>query len=277
MRLLFKVLSFLPLVVLHALGWCMGWMMFGFSPVYRKRLLAHSALAGVSRKDQWRSVGAAGALVAELPSLWVASTFHVSWEGRASIEQALQLSKGILFLTPHLGSFEAAARAYATEFGVRGHPMTVLFRPPRQAWLRGLVASSRARPGLKTAPTTLAGVKQLARALKSGECVGLLPDQVPPKGLGELSPFFGRDAYTMTLAVRLAQQTGATVLIAWGERLPWGRGYRIHVQRMEQAWSTELAIAVRQMNAAMESLVLRAPHQYLWGYARYKAPSDAPV
>jgi KDO2-lipid IV(A) lauroyltransferase len=28
----------------------------------------------------------------------------------------------------------------------------------------------------------------------------------------------------MTLSARLAQQTGAQVLLAWGERLPRGRG-----------------------------------------------------
>ena len=51
----------------------------------------------------------------------------------------------------------------------------------------------------------------MVRALKSGECVGLLPDQVPPEGQGEWVRFFGKEAYTMTLSVRLAAQTGATV------------------------------------------------------------------
>lgn len=41
--------------------------------------------------------------------------------------------------------------------------------------------------------------------------------------------FFGRPAYTMTLAARLSE-TGATTLLTWGERLPQGRGYRIHFQ-----------------------------------------------
>jgi KDO2-lipid IV(A) lauroyltransferase len=58
-------------------------------------------------------------------------------------------------------------------------------------------------------PATLAGVRQMIRALRRGECVGLLPDQVPPDGMGVWAPFFGRRAYTMTLAARLVQQTGA--------------------------------------------------------------------
>ena len=277
MRLIFKVLSFMPLAILHALGWGLGWLVYGLSPTYRARLRANSALAGISEQARRRAVGAAGELVAELPRIWSQASFPVVWDGAALIDQALIERKGILFLTPHLGCFEATARAYAAIYGVAGHPMTVLFRPPRQTWLRSLVVSSRARPGLKTAPTTLAGVKQLVRALKSGECVGLLPDQVPPKGLGEWAPFFGKDAYTMTLAIRLAQQTGAAVLIAWGERLAWGRGYRIHVQRMDAFGPAALPTALQQMNAAMESLILQAPQQYLWGYARYKTPRETAI
>ena len=63
--------------------------------------------------------------------------------------------------------------------------------------------TARARPALATAPATLAGVRQMMRALRRGETVGLLPDQVPPDGMGVWAPFFGQPAYTMTLAARL--------------------------------------------------------------------------
>ena len=48
----------------------------------------------------------------------------------------------------------------AERFGEQ-QPITVLFRPARQRWLQDLVANARARPNLFTAPTNLAGVKQL--------------------------------------------------------------------------------------------------------------------
>jgi KDO2-lipid IV(A) lauroyltransferase len=135
--------------------------------------------------------------------------------------------------------------------------------------------AARTRPGLATAPTTLSGVKQMLKALKKGEAVGLLPDQVPPLGLGVWAPFFGRDAYTMTLSARLAQQSGAQVLLAWGERLGWGRGYVIHVRPMPTlSAGRRPGAAAAQVNAAMESLVRECPGQYLWGYARYKAPRE---
>lgn len=266
----------MPLALLHALGWGLGWLSFLGSGRYRRRLLAHARLGGVSRATALASVGEAGKLVAELPRLWLGRPVRVGWEGAAHIEAAQAHGRGVLFLTPHLGCFEITAQAYAQRFGAR-QPMTVLFRPARQPWLRDLVAGSRQRPGLQTAPTTLAGVKQLIKALKAGEVVGLLPDQVPPAGQGVWAPFFGRDAYTMTLSARLAHAAHAQVLLAWGERLPWGRGYLVHVRPYDEAaWgplSSDALTAARQINKAMESLVRECPRQYLWSYDRYKSPA----
>ena len=83
----------------------------------------------------------------------------------------------------------------------------------------------------------------------------------------------------MTLAARLAQQTGATVLMGWGERLSWGKGYLIHIEPLPLAatqgtrvLSDDLTLACAQMNQAMETLILQNPSQYLWGYGRYKQP-----
>ena len=272
---LFKILSFLPLWLLHALGWTVGWIGFLASGRYRSRFLDNVRQAGLGWRSVLSAVGAAGQLLGELPRLWLGRPVTAHWAGAEHVDAALAQGRGVLFLTPHLGCFEVAAQAYALQYGQNGHPMTVLFRPPRKAWLVPLVTASRARPGLITAPTTLAGVKQMLKALKSGACVGLLPDQVPPTGQGLWIPFFGKDAYTMTLSARMAIQTGATLLLAWGQRLSWGRGYVVHVAPFDGALSSDVAAATLQINQAMERLVMQAPSQYLWGYARYKAPRDS--
>ena len=269
---LFKSMSVLPLWLVHGLGWGLGWLVFAASGVYRRRFLANARQAGMAW-PQWRgAVGASGQLVAELPRLWLGRPVPVLWDGAHHVEEALALGRGVLFLTPHLGCFEVTAQAYAQRYGLAHQPMTVLFRPPRQPWLRDLVATARARPGLHTAPTTLAGVKQMIKALKNGQSLGLLPDQVPPLGLGLWLPFFGREAYTMTLSARLAQQTGATVLMAWGERLSWGRGYRVHVKPLAATLPADGEPAASVINQALEDLIRACPQQYLWGYARYKQP-----
>lgn len=272
---LFRWLSHWPLWALHALGAVLGWVVFAASPTYRRHLLAHARLAGVSRKQAFASVAQAGCMVAELPRLWLGRPVAARLQGLAHIEAAQAQGHGILFLTPHLGCFEITARAYAEQVGAPlNKPMTVLFRPPRQAWLRAVVQAARQRPGLETAPTTLAGVKQLVKALKGGSAVGLLPDQVPPMGQGVWAPFFGQPAYTMTLSGRLAQTPNTTVLLAWGERLAWGRGFVVHVQPLAQALPTDALAAATAINQAMADLVLAHPSQYLWGYHRYKAPRE---
>jgi Kdo2-lipid IVA lauroyltransferase/acyltransferase len=275
MTLLFRCLSVLPLSLLHALGWGLGWVAYLGSGVYRIRFQANAVQAGYRPAQVRAAVGQAGCMVAELPRLWLGRMPALQWSGAELVDAQYQAGKGIVFLTPHLGCFEITAQGLAQRYGQRYGDLTVLYRPARKAWMVQLIESSRNRPGLVAVPTTLAGVKQMIKALKSGRAVGLLPDQVPPQGLGQWSPFFGRDAYTMTLSARLAQQTGAGVVLTWGERLPWGRGYRLHFSLLDAPLSDDLTQAVVQINQAMEGLVRACPSQYLWGYARYKQPKSS--
>jgi Kdo2-lipid IVA lauroyltransferase/acyltransferase len=272
MEALFKLLARWPLPLLHAMGAALGWLAYAFSPTYRRRFKANSQLAGYSAAQVRGAVAHAGRMVTELPRLWLGKPVAVDWDGADLIDAAHQAGRGIIFLTPHLGCFEVTAQAIAMRYLPKGHAITVLYRPARKPWLQTLISQARNRPGLNAAPATLSGVKTLVKALRSGQSLGMLPDQVPPQGLGVWAPFFGKSAYTMTLSARLAQQTGATILLTWGERLPKGQGYRVHFRPFTSELSKEADQAAAQINAAMESLVRECPQQYLWGYARYKAP-----
>jgi KDO2-lipid IV(A) lauroyltransferase len=275
MQFWFHFFSRWPLGVLHAMGHVGGWLAWLLSTVYRRRFMENARQAGYSWGAVRSAIGHAGAMVAELPRLWFGPQVPVQWADVGAVTQAYESGRGVLFLTPHLGCFEITAQALASRFGQTHGDLTVLYRPARQAGLAQVMATARHRPGLEAVPTTLAGVRQMIKALRSGRAVGLLPDQVPPEGMGQWAPFFGKPAYTMTLAARLALQTGACVMLIWGERLPWGRGYRLHASPLGHALSDDLAVAVVQINQAMEQLVRAMPGQYLWGYARYKAPRGA--
>ena len=285
MLTLFRLLSRWPLWLLHAFGALLGWATWALSPIYRRRLQANAAQAGVSWREARPAVAAVGRMAMELPWLWMRPAQQhlgdkVTWQGAECIDAAHQRGKGVLFLTPHLGCFEVAAQAYAERYGAARGPITVLYRPPRKASIRPVVETARSRPGLATAPATLAGVRQMIRALRQGEAVGLLPDQVPPEGMGVWAPFFGRPAYTMTLAARLAQQTGASIVLAWGERLPGGAGYVVHVTPFDEPLpdaGADQAQSAAAINRAMERLILQSPGQYLWGYHRYKQPRRDPA
>lgn len=276
---LFRWMSRWPLRWLHVLGAALGWLAYWMSPTYRRRFVAHVEQAGVGPAAARAAVAAAGRMVAELPRLWVfgAASVPLRSVGDELVEQALAAGRGLVLLTPHLGCFEITAQAYALAHGAR-HPITVLYRPARQAWLREVMQTSRDRPGMRAVPAELSGVRQMMRALKHGDTVGLLPDQVPPEGMGEWAPFFGRDAYTMTLAARLVQQSGATLLLTWGERLPRGQGYVVHYLRPGEPLPADVqaqAESAAVINRAMEQLIMCSPDQYLWGYHRYKAPRQS--
>jgi len=268
---------------LHRLGVAAGWLTYALSPSYRHRLCANARRAGVTTAQRRASVGEAGKMVFETLRLWLRPPGQpiadpLQWEGEQLIEESLATGRGLVILTPHLGSFEVCAQAYAQRYG-RVQPVTVLFRPARYRALRELEESARARPGLATAPATLGGVRQMLRALKRGETIGLLPDQVPPEGLGVWADFFGTPAYTMTLAARLSQQSGAPMLLIWCERLADGAGFKVRLRRLAEALPTSAVdnetlqrAQAETINRAMQGLIEQCPQQYLWGYNRYKKP-----
>lgn len=274
MPVLFRFLSRCPLGLLHAVGALLGWVVFAASGVYRRRFLAHARQAGYRFGDVAAAVGHAGRMAAELPRLWLGAPVPCRILNGEAIEPAYERGRGVLYLTPHLGCFEMSAQGIARAWGERRGPITVLYRPARQAWLAEIMRTARNRPGMLAVPTNLMGVRQMIKALRRGEAVGLLPDQVPPQGQGVWSPFFGREAYTMTLAARLALQTGAAVVLVRCARLPRGQGYELHLRELAEPLAADLDAAVHQINAAMESLIRECPDQYLWGYARYKQPRE---
>jgi KDO2-lipid IV(A) lauroyltransferase len=123
------------------------------------------------------------------------------------------------------------------------------------------------------APANLGGVRLLLKALRRGEAVGILPDQVPGGGDGIWVDFFGRPAYTMTLVGKLVETTGASVIMTAALRLPDGAGYAIHFTEFDENISGDGG--ARALNAAIERLVKLEPSQYLWSYNRYKVPPGA--
>ncbi|MDP1957633.1 MAG: lysophospholipid acyltransferase family protein, partial [Rhodocyclaceae bacterium] len=203
MEFLFRLLSHLPLAMLHNLGALAGWLAYLLSSAYRRHLRENTAQAGdVAVAARSQAVAAAGKNLLELPKLWLRPQDEVvervvqvsGWE---LVEAAWRAGRGILFLTPHLGCFEIAAQYYA-----KHGPITALYRRPKQVWLAPIIEQGRGA-NLKLAPADLSGVRKLLKALKNGEAVGILPDQAPGAGEGVWAPFFGRPAYTMTLAARL--------------------------------------------------------------------------
>jgi Kdo2-lipid IVA lauroyltransferase/acyltransferase len=267
----------LPLAWLHRAGAALGWMVYWSSPTYAARLRENLYASGVCGGEVEcgavlrAAVAAAGKSVVELAAVWFGKGEDVArlvvecgnWD---LVERARARGGGVIFLTPHLGCFEISAL-----YGAQRMPLTVLYRPPKQRWIEPLMVAGRSRWQATVAPADLRGVRLLYRALARGEAVGLLPDQAPGVGEGVWADFFGRPAYTMTLVKRLQQKSGAAVIMAFAERLPAGRGYRLFLEELATEQFDEAAL-----NRAVEAQIRRCPGQYLWSYNRYKIPAGAP-
>ncbi|MGE5215853.1 MAG: lysophospholipid acyltransferase family protein [Chloroflexota bacterium] len=266
-------LARLPMRWFHAVGNIFGWLMWIFSPPDRKRIQESLHAAGVfSTEAKYRrllkeAIGETGKTAAEWLKVWFApqaeiNRLAVECQGWQSVEDARRGGKPIIFLMPHLGSFQFAMRYIAQRL-----PLTALYRPPPVRWLEPVMMAGSRRAQLAMAPTNLKGVEALMHALRRGEAVALPPDQAPRSRGGVWIDFFGRPAYTTTLPKKLQRATSAVVIAAFAERLPRGAGFRLHLQPVSTEHFDEAAL-----NRLVEDLVRRCPSQFLWSYNRYKIP-----
>lgn len=282
----FTILSRLPLAVLQAIGSALGWIVYLSSPGYAGRMRQNLAQSGQINNPQHgqkllrQAIRATGMGAMELLIAWGRPSAAIArlvkncnhWD---IVEEALAQNKGIIFVTPHLGNYDIAGRYLSQRLMQRPQSVALMamYRPPKLAWLEPLMNAGRVRDGSNTAPATAAGVRMVMKTLKAQQTTIILPDQVPGQGDGVWAPFFGRPAYTMTLVPRLAQMDNVEVILFFGRRLGWGRGFEVVLQRLPEPFSGNKAEDGRRLNQAVESLIRQAPAQYLWSYNRYKTPA----
>ncbi len=268
--ILFRILSKLPLPVLHFVGAALGWLVYLVSPSYRRRLRDNLRAAGFGQHLH-AAIAESGKAIVELAFVWCAPpqrvAAHATDENWDYVQSVLDSGRGIMFLTPHLGCFEITAQQIALRTS-----LTVMYRPPKKAALKPLIEGARARHNLHLAPANLSGVRILAKCLKRGEPIGVLPDQVPQEGEGVWAPFFGRPAYTMTLPSKLAQLGNAAIILVYAERRLHGQGFLVRFVPFDATLQGSAADQAATINGAMEQLIARCPAQYFWSYNRYKQP-----
>jgi Kdo2-lipid IVA lauroyltransferase/acyltransferase len=275
LSIIFKPFSYLPLRILHGLGAALGGVLFYCMPQAKKRALSNITQSQLAinpteiKEIARKSFIDLGKAIFETPMIWQRNEVDLlkliqQTHGWETVKNALKTGKGIIFLTPHLGCFEITSIFYGNQY-----PITVLYRPPKLKWLETFILRGRARTGVTLAAANAGGVRKLLQALKRGEAIGILPDQIPAAGEGEWADFFGKPAYTMSLASKLAEKTGAAVIMAFGERLENGAGYAIHLRKIDYISTPAL------LNQAIEHQISQEPSQYLWSYNRYKVRSHA--
>jgi len=258
----------LPLPVLHAIGNIIGSLL---AIIPGKRLATcrtniKACFPELSDFEQRRLVRqnlrqtAKGLM--EVGKLWLKPaeknlSLIKSVSGEEYVQQCLGNDKGVILATPHLGSWELAGSYVSSRF-----QLTTMYQKPLLKGLDKLIKDGREGSGGQYVKSDNSGIRALMKALRNGEMIGLLPDQVPSQG-GTIAPFFGKPALTISLLSSLAKKTNATVIFGFAERLPWSRGFHIHYLPPDE-------LTVTRINAQVEKCIRMAPDQYLWVYKRFQ-------
>lgn len=138
--------------------------------------------------------------------------------GKEYLDGALAEGRGAILALPHFGSWDVAA-AFAQ---ASGWQLTVV---TQSNWVTELAARARSAHGVTLAPRDHS-LRAIFRALARNECVAILSD-IAQDGLQTACvPFFGRPAPFPLGPARLAQRTGAPVLVIGCRRLT-DHSYRI--------------------------------------------------
>ncbi|MBZ5516202.1 MAG: lysophospholipid acyltransferase family protein [Acidobacteriia bacterium] len=202
----------------------------------------------------------------------------IIYDGFENYAQAQEQGKGVLFLTAHFSNWELGSFAH----GIYGHPCYFLVRELDNPLLDAFINRYRCLSGGHAIEKRNAA-REVLRALRRGEAVGILSDQNVLAGEGVFVDFFGRPASTTTGPARLARQTGAPIvlgLVIWDEKL--GK-YRLRFDSVE--WirredpEEEILVNTANFTRLIEEYVRRYPAQWLWVHRRWKTrpPGEPPL
>ena len=114
MDALLKLVSLLPLSVLHRLGAFLGVCAFWFGSTYRRKLRTNLRQAGLD-EDRVMPVAVrhAGMQAVEMAWVWKRSNAdvmaHIAEDESAAkiVAEAVAEGKSLIFMTPHVGCYEA--------------------------------------------------------------------------------------------------------------------------------------------------------------------------
>jgi Kdo2-lipid IVA lauroyltransferase/acyltransferase len=197
-------------------------------------------------------------------------------EGREHFEPYLKQKKGVIFLTGHYGSWELLNIVS----GLMGYPATVLARvqkhPRSDAYLNGLRRSKGSSVIHKGMP-----IREILRALKGGQIVGILSDQDGGKQ-GCFVDFLGRSSSTPPGAAAFSMRTGAPIFPTFITRLPGGR-HRIQIEAPLRFPPESLSpeegerFLLQQFARSLERKIRETPEQWLWAHRRWKSSPDRRV
>lgn len=266
----------LPLDLASALGGRLGRLIGPLSGVSRiaarnlARAFPEKSAAEIDAilRGMWDNLGR---VAAEYPHLGAFDLYggdgRVEVIGSEYVDQLRDDGEGGIFISAHLGNWEIASLG-ATQ---RGVPLTHIYRSANNPYVERLLRRLRAPIGGHHFPKGAVGAKELIRALRKGEHLGMLVDQKLNDGIPV--PFFGREAMTAPAVAELALLFRCPVVPARVERLAGAR-FRLTIYPPLAFPETgerraDVAEAMRRINALFEDWIRARPEQWLWVHRRW--------
>ncbi|MPW44335.1 lipid A biosynthesis acyltransferase [Acinetobacter guerrae] len=185
--------------------------------------------------------------------------------GEHYFHEALAENKGLVLIVPHFGTWEVM-NAWCAQFT----PMTILYKPVKNADADTFVREARSREQANLVPTDESGVRQIFKALKKGGTTVILPDHSPHAG-GEMVDYFGIPLISSNLSSKLIQKTKAKALLLYAIRNDQD-GFDMFIEPIDPAiYEGSDSHGTLVIHQAIENLIRRYPQHYHWSYKRFKA------
>jgi KDO2-lipid IV(A) lauroyltransferase len=268
-----RALAWLPLGWIRALGWAVGWLLYGVIASRRKVVRTNLTLCFPELSSQQIQ-----ALVPKVFINFSKAWFDRSWLWHAPLAvvarrlsvvgavHELQGTAPTIILGPHFMGMDACGcavmmlipRKYTSIYTDQSNKVV-------DAWmLRG-----RRRFGVSRLFGRIEGVREIAQSLKAGEPLYLLPDMDFGSDGTFFVPFFGIPTSTVPSLSRFARLGGAKVVPAI-TRLT-DTGYEVQIMPAWDNFPTKDAVAdTARMNAELETYIRAMPEQYYWVHKRFK-------
>lgn len=269
------LLSALPLRWALALGRFGGWFTFAVLRVRRKVVLDNLAHVFGEEKSEAERLAIAREAYEHMVMMFVevirASRGPkdlaeiVSYDPLDFFHELRERGGGVVIMQPHLGNFDLAAYAFAIQ-GFHLHTVMKKVNNPR---INELLVGTRGRFNITVHIKAKDTYAKLLELLQGGGWLGVVPDQRPRGGRGVEVDFLGKPARIYPGPALLSLETGARMVLGWGERQADPTRHHVHVHVFDEYQPTgdrdaDVQAMMQTVADAMSDAIRQAPGQYFW-------------
>ncbi len=193
----------------------------------------------------------------------------VDMQGKEYFTELVAGGRGALLVSGHFGNWEMMGARIAAE----GQKVSFIVKEQTNARVDKIQNDIREKAGIGTIRSGGASIKEMVRALRRQELIGLVGDQdAGPEGY--FTEFLGRQASVFRGTAYFAWKLKVPILTGFIFRQPDGN----HVVELnptfaaDPEWDEETAVArLTEIHVArLEKAIRKAPEQYFWLHRRWK-------